>query len=135
METSVSRKCLQRKTAQMLERSQFLLQYYNNIASLQDWYSTDHVSHTSPQDGVMSVESTRRRKFRTENRNRPLSGLVVYIEMGAKLSETLGTVEELSTSHDEWTMTEKRKTRKKRKKRKKRAMDPTLHYKMKVTIL
>ena len=33
-------------TAQMLERSQVVLQYYNNIASLQDWYSTDHGSHT-----------------------------------------------------------------------------------------
>ena len=34
----------------MLERSQSLLQYYNNIASLQDWYSTDHGSHTPLQD-------------------------------------------------------------------------------------
>ena len=50
METSVSRRCLQRRTAQMLERSQSLLQYYNNIASLQDWYSTDHGSHTPLQD-------------------------------------------------------------------------------------
>ena len=31
-----------KKTAQMLERSQSLLQYYNNIASLQGWYSIDH---------------------------------------------------------------------------------------------
>ena len=49
-ETSVSRKCLQRRTAQMLERSQSLLQYYNNIASLQDWFSADRGSHTPPQD-------------------------------------------------------------------------------------
>ena len=49
-ETSVSRRCLQRRTAQMLERSHSLLQYYYNIASLQDWYSTDHVSHTPLQD-------------------------------------------------------------------------------------
>ena len=49
-ETSVSRRCLRRKTAQMLERSQSLLQYYNNIAGLQDWYSTDHGSHTPLQD-------------------------------------------------------------------------------------
>ena len=27
------------------------------------------------------------------------------IETGAKLSEAIGTVEELSTSHDGWTMT------------------------------
>ena len=37
-ETSVSRRCLQRRTSQMLERSQSLLQYYNSIASLQDWF-------------------------------------------------------------------------------------------------
>ena len=34
----------------MLERSQSLFQYYNNIASLQDWYSTDYGSHTPLQD-------------------------------------------------------------------------------------
>ena len=34
----------------MLERSQSPLQYFNNIASLQDWYSTDHGSHTPLQD-------------------------------------------------------------------------------------
>ena len=34
----------------MVERSQSLLQYYNNIASLQDWFSTDHGSHTTLQD-------------------------------------------------------------------------------------
>ena len=50
METSVSRKCLRQRTAQMLERSQSLLQYYNNIASLQDWSFTDHGSHTPLQD-------------------------------------------------------------------------------------
>ena len=41
----------------------------------------------------------------TENRNRQLSDLVVNIETGAKLTETIGTVEELSTWYDEWTMT------------------------------
>ena len=34
----------------MLEQNQSLLQYYNNIASLQDWYSTDHGSHTPLHD-------------------------------------------------------------------------------------
>ena len=34
----------------MLEGSQSLPQYHNNIASLQDWYSTDHGSHTPLQD-------------------------------------------------------------------------------------
>ena len=47
---SVSRRCLPRRTAQMLERSRSLKQYSNNIASLQDWYSTDHGSHTPLQD-------------------------------------------------------------------------------------
>ena len=47
-----------------------------------------------------------RRRCRTENRKRQLSEMVVNIETGAKLSATMGTVEELSTSHIEWTMTE-----------------------------
>ena len=55
METSESRRCLQRRTAQMLERSQSLLQYYNNSESLQDWYSTDHGSHTPRQDEGLSA--------------------------------------------------------------------------------
>ena len=50
METSVSGRCLQRRTAQMLERNQSLLQYYNNIANLQGWYSTDHGSHNPLHD-------------------------------------------------------------------------------------
>ena len=50
METSLSTRCLQRRIAQMLEVSQILLQYYNNIASLQDWYSTDHDPHTPLHD-------------------------------------------------------------------------------------
>ena len=40
METSVSRWFLQRQMVQMLERSQSLLEYHNNIANMQDWYST-----------------------------------------------------------------------------------------------
>ena len=83
METSVSRKCLRRKTAQILERSQSVLQCYNNIASLQDWYSTDHGSHTLRQDDgnepmmdlVMGLQT-----WRPEHRNRQLSALVVNIE-------------------------------------------------------
>ena len=43
-------RCPQRRSAQMLEQNQSLLQYYNNIASLQYWYSTDHGSHTPLQD-------------------------------------------------------------------------------------
>ena len=36
-----------KKLRRMLERSQSLLQNYNNIANLQDWYSTDHGSHST----------------------------------------------------------------------------------------
>ena len=56
------------------------------------------------QDGTL-VESSRRRRCSTDNRNRQVSGLVVNIETGAKLSETIGAVDELSTSHVELTMT------------------------------
>ena len=38
-------------------------------------------------------------------RNIQLSEWVVNIETGAKLGETIGTVEELSTSQDEWMTT------------------------------
>ena len=37
--------------------------------------------------------------------NRQLLEVVVNIETGARLSKTIGTVEELSTSHDERIMT------------------------------
>ena len=43
--------------------------------------------------------------FNRADRNRQLSELVVIIDTGAELSATIGTVEELSTSHEEWTMT------------------------------
>ena len=82
-ETSVSRRCLQRRTAQMLERSQSLLQYCNNITGLQDWYSTDHVSHTPLQDDgdePMMDLVTGLQTGRHEHRNRELSALIVNIE-------------------------------------------------------
>ena len=50
------------------------------------------------------LNSNRRQMCKTE-RNRHLSELVVNIETGAKLNETIGTVEELGIWHDEWTMT------------------------------
>ena len=50
METSVSRGCLQRRTAQMFERCQSLLQDYNNTASLHGWCSVVRGSHTPLQD-------------------------------------------------------------------------------------
>ena len=80
MEISVSRMCLRRKTAQMLAESQSLLQYCNNTARSQDWYSTDRGSHTPLQDDAASVESSRRRRCRTENRNTQVPEVVVNIE-------------------------------------------------------
>ena len=64
----------------MLERSQSLLQYYNNIASLQDWYSTDHGSHTPLQDegdDPMMDLVTGLQTRRHDHRNRELSALIV----------------------------------------------------------
>ena len=58
--------------------------YCNNIASLQDWFSTDHGSYAELQEDGTLVESSRRRRCRTENRNRQLPDLVVNIETGAK---------------------------------------------------
>ena len=43
-----------------------------------------------------------------------MSELVVNVETGAKLSETIGTVEELSTWHDEWTITGDERRRRER---------------------
>ena len=66
----------------MLERSQSLLQYYNNIASLQDWYSTDHGSHTPLQDDddEPMTESVTGLQPRREHRNRKLSTTIVNTE-------------------------------------------------------
>ena len=89
METSVSRRCQQRRTAQILDRRQSLLQYYNNIARLRDRYSTDDVSHAPLQDdgdepmmdlvkGCSPVVDTETRRH--GHRNRHLSALSVNIE-------------------------------------------------------
>ena len=75
----------------MLERSQSLLQYYNNIASLQDWYSTDHGSRTPLQDEgdelmMDLVTGLQTRCYHRDpvgkhgHRNRQLSVLIVNIE-------------------------------------------------------
>ena len=98
---SVSRKFPQRKFVQMLERSQSVHQCHNSIANVQDWYFTGHGSHVPQQDDGTFVESSRRRICKS----RQWSELVVNIETGAKLSVTIGKVEELNTCHDEWTMT------------------------------
>ena len=82
----------------MLERSQSLAQYYKQHCKFAGFVSTNHGSHTPLQEDGTSVESTRRRRRRKANRNRQLSQLVVNIETGAKQCETMGTVEELSTS-------------------------------------
>ena len=71
------------KTAQVMERSQSLLQYYNNIGSLQKWYSTHHGSHTPLQDDgddPMMDLVTGMHTRRHEHRNRQLSALIVNIE-------------------------------------------------------
>ena len=47
------------------------------------------------------------------DRHGQLSELVVNIETDTKLSESFGTVEELSTWHDEWTRREKKRNRSK----------------------
>ena len=94
METSVSRRCLQRRTAQMSERSQSLLQYYNNIASLQEWYSTDEGSHTPLQDdGDKSIETDSFQRWSWTSRRM------------CKLSATSERWTSLGTSHDERIMT------------------------------
>ena len=52
------KKVLSAKNCADVGKNQFLLQYCNNIASLQDWYSTDHGSHTPLQDeGTTDPES------------------------------------------------------------------------------
>ena len=92
----------------MLERSQSLLQYYNNIASLQDWYSADHGSLTPQQDegdepmidlvmGLQPHYTHREHRYRQtrydhrdsgrrkqEHRNRQLSSLIENIETDAQ---------------------------------------------------
>ena len=98
METSVSRRCLQRKIAQMLERSQSLLQYYNNIASMQDWYSADHGSHT-PQLDVPGIAQLLKR---AEGGGAEQTIVILGCEHRdgcAKLSETI----ERWTSRSQWS--------------------------------
>ena len=77
MKTSVSRRCVQRRTAQMLEQNQSLLQHYNNIASLQDWHSTDYGSPTPLQDDDEPVMEP---VTELQHRNRQLSTMVVNID-------------------------------------------------------
>ena len=108
--TSVSGKCEQRRTAQILERSQSLLQYYNNTPSLQDWYSTDRGSHTPVQDegdeaydgsgeGTAAPISWTRSH---EHRNRQLSALIMNIETDAQAEWNQWTVDELE-HFSRWT--------------------------------
>ena len=66
-ETSVLEGAYSEEPARMLEQNQSLLQYYNNFASLQDWYSTDHGSHTPLQDegDCRSCTHTRRTEIKS----------------------------------------------------------------------
>ena len=76
METSVSRKCLRRRTAQMLERSQSLLQYHNYIATLQvcrvgfllTMDPTLHYKMKADEASDGSGEGSQPRQIRTETR-------------------------------------------------------------------
>ena len=47
----------------MLERRRSVLQYYNNIASLQDWYSTDDGSHPTLHYKMTETKSTETDSF------------------------------------------------------------------------
>ena len=74
MEISASRRCLQSKNCADVRRSHFLLPYYNDTASVQDWCSTDNGSQTPLQDDGTS----------TSTETRQLSTLVVNTETCAK---------------------------------------------------
>ena len=88
----------------MLERCQSLLRYHFSIADLCDGYSADHGPH-NPQKLVGDLLPQGSAGMCETERNRQVSEWFLLVEAGAKLSETLGTVEELSTWHDERTMT------------------------------
>ena len=72
------------KICEDVGRNQSLLQCYNSIAHLLDWYSADRGSRTPLQDDGTPVESTLRWMWNTE-RNRQLTEFVGNIETGAKL--------------------------------------------------
>ena len=110
-ETSVSIRCLQRRTVQMLERSQ---SYFNNIASLQDWSPTDHGSHTPLQDEgdepLMDLvkgcspdidTETRRDHGNTSTETASCQRWSWTSRRMCKLSETSERWTSLSTSHDD----------------------------------
>ena len=113
METSVSRRCLQRRTAQMLERSQSLLQDYNNIANckigiLLTVDPTIHYKMKADEvydgSGDRVADPTWTRSH--EHRNRQLSALIVNIETDVQAEwNQLMVDKSLSTSHDERIMT------------------------------
>ena len=105
----------------MLERSQSLLHNYSNNASLQDWYSTDHGSHTPLQDDgdepmmdLVKGLQTRRHEHRPKEESagklvaQKQTSVSVDCERRdgrAELSETSGRWASLGTSHDERLMT------------------------------
>ena len=84
----------------MLEGSQSLLQCYNNIANCKIPRTMDPPLHYKMMEHLLSRASA------VQNRKKQTIVVICSdIETGAKLSEAIGTVEELSTSHDEWTTT------------------------------
>ena len=57
-DVSIRKVATAKNCADVGTKKQSLLQYYNNIASLQDWYSTDHGSHPPLLDeGAADQES------------------------------------------------------------------------------
>ena len=63
--------------SQAINAQQSLLQYKNNIASLQDWYSTDHGSSTPLKDDDDPVTEL---VTELQHRNRQLSTLIANID-------------------------------------------------------
>ena len=77
-----------RRIAQMLERSQSLLQNCNVVQNCKMGILQDHGSHTPLQDEgeepMMDLASSLQTRYEHTNRNRELSVSIVNIETGAQ---------------------------------------------------
>ena len=83
MDTSVSRRCLQpKKCADVGTKPVSASVPQPHCKVLQDWYSTDHGSHTPLQDGGSRPDDdpVREPVMELQHRNRHLSTLVGSIE-------------------------------------------------------
>ena len=88
-------------------------QYYYNVASLQDWHSTDHGSHTLLQDDGHPL--TRAGTGRAAQKQTIVNIGREHRDGCAKLSETIGRWTSLGTSHDERIITKEEREREKEK--------------------